>query len=83
MIKSKKKTEKEKFDEFAKMILTQNPDCRTTVSLIELLCKHGVAKAIFKQTKTAYVTGQDEVEIECGKNLQNIQMLLLAFKESI
>lgn len=82
MIKFKKKPEKEKFDDFAKMVLTQNPDCKTTLKLIDLLCRHGVAKAIFKQTKTAYVTGQDEVEIECGKKLQNIQMFLL-IKESL
>lgn len=73
-------SEKDKFDQLLKEFILQNPTPRTILSLIEKMAKHGAFKAYMLQTKTPYLTGQQEVEIEAGERLQNVEMLILATK---
>jgi hypothetical protein len=73
-------SELDKFNQLLKEFILQNPDVRTTLSLIEKMAKHGAFKASFIEMKTSWLTGEQEMEIEAGKRCQNIEMLLLATK---
>ena len=73
-------SESDKFNQLLKEFILQNPDCRTTLSLIEKMAKHAAFKANFIQMKTVWLTGDQEMEIEAGKRCQNVEMLLLATK---